>query len=278
MEIDKVKTFWNNRPCNIKHSVNDIGTKKYFDEVEQRRYFVEPHIRTFAEFDKWKGKRVLEIGCGIGTDTINFARYGAFVDAVDISEKSLNIAINRANIFQLDHKINFFLLSAEELTKNPVISKTKYDLIYSFGVLHHTPNPFLAFSEIKKLCCPETVIKIMLYNKFSIRSLEMFFEQVFNSGLGNIKKFASNNSEAQKGCPYTYVYGSREIKKVLSGFGFDCSVSIKHIFPYNIFEYIKHNYVKKWYYRYMPSFVYDFLYNCFGWHLLIDAHVRNDNV
>src|SRR5437870_2783064 len=92
VSIQEVQTYWNRRPCNILHSPKPLGTKEYFDEVEARKYFVEPHIPRFAQFEQWRGKRILEIGCGIGTDTVNFARHGAFVTAVDLSEKSLEIA------------------------------------------------------------------------------------------------------------------------------------------------------------------------------------------
>jgi len=59
-EISSVRDYWNERPCNIKHSQSEIGTRIYFDEVEKRKYFVEPHIPDFADFKKWKGKKVLE--------------------------------------------------------------------------------------------------------------------------------------------------------------------------------------------------------------------------
>ncbi|MCS6894612.1 MAG: class I SAM-dependent methyltransferase, partial [Bacteroidia bacterium] len=62
--IDNVQKYWDNRPCNIRHSPKPVGTREYFDEVEKRKYFVEPHIPRFAEFPRWKGKKVLEIGCG----------------------------------------------------------------------------------------------------------------------------------------------------------------------------------------------------------------------
>ena len=83
--IDTVKAYWDARPCNIRHSRRSVGTKEYFDEVEARKYYVEPHIPGFAQFERWRGKQVLEVGCGIGTDTINFARAGASVTAVDLS-------------------------------------------------------------------------------------------------------------------------------------------------------------------------------------------------
>jgi len=62
--IEVVSSYWDKRPCNIKHSSEKVGTKEYFDAVEKRKYFVEPHILSFAEFLKWNNKKVLEIGCG----------------------------------------------------------------------------------------------------------------------------------------------------------------------------------------------------------------------
>ncbi len=137
--IGEVQQYWDRRPCNIRHSPQPVGTRDYFDEVEARKYFVEPHIPRFAEFERWRGKKVLEIGCGIGTDTVNFARHGADVTAVDLSPNSLEIARQRVEVYGLDDRVRFFKGSAEELTS--FVPKQAYDLIYSFGVIHHTPHP-----------------------------------------------------------------------------------------------------------------------------------------
>src|SRR5579864_4174749 len=145
--IAKVNEYWNARPCNIRHSPKPVGTKEYFDEVEARKYFVEHHIPGFADFERWRGKKVLEIGCGIGTDTINFARHGAQVTAVDLTEKSLEVARQRARVFGLEDHIRFQQANAEELSR--YVQPEKYDLVYSFGVIHHTPHPERVMEELR---------------------------------------------------------------------------------------------------------------------------------
>src|ERR1035438_5733995 len=134
--IARVGEYWNARPCNIRHSPKPVGTAEYFDEVEERKYFVESHIPRFAGFAAWKGKKVLEIGCGIGTDPISFARHGAQVTAVDLTPKSLEVARERARVFGLEDQIRFFQADAERLSD--YVPVEPYDLVYSFGAIHHT--------------------------------------------------------------------------------------------------------------------------------------------
>ena len=125
--IEQVRDYWNNRPCNLRHSRSTIGTREYFDEVEARRYANEPHNYTFPEFDRWKGKRVLEIGCGIGTDAVNFARAGANYTGIDLSSESIKLAKQRFEVFGLTGE--FFEANAEEL--NDVFDPhEKFDLIH----------------------------------------------------------------------------------------------------------------------------------------------------
>ena len=147
-DINIVRQYWDNRPCNIRHSDKTVGSKEYFDEVEKRKYFVEPHIPSFAQFSAWRGKRVLEIGCGIGTDAVNFARAGAELNVVDISGQSLQLCRKRFEVYGL--KAGFYCGDAEHLSS--FLPAKKYDLIYSFGAIHHTPDPQKAIEEIKKYC------------------------------------------------------------------------------------------------------------------------------
>src|SRR5262249_55717766 len=145
--IEDVKAYWDRRPCNIGHSKRPLATKEYFDEVEARRYFVEPHIPHFAQFERWRGKKVLEVGCGIGTDAVNFARAGALYTGVELSQASLDLTKRRFELFGL--KGDFVSCNAERLSQ--FLPTNTFDLVYAFGVIHHTRNQRLATEEIRKV-------------------------------------------------------------------------------------------------------------------------------
>lgn len=255
-DIKEVKAYWDNRPCNIRHSTLEVGTKEYFDQVEQRKYFVEPHIPAFAEFTKWKDKDVLEIGCGIGTDTINFARAGARVTVIELSEESMKVAKQRAEVFGLD--INFICGNAEKITD--YINNKKFDLVYSFGVIHHTPNPSNVIKEIKKVIKPDGELRIMLYSKYSTKNF------MINLTLAQ--------PEAQANCPIAYTYTKASIESLLSEF--DIKACWKdHIFPYNIEEYKKYNYKKKFPWNIVPQSLFKVFERLLGWHYMIIAKPIN---
>jgi len=267
--IAKVSEYWNARPCNIRHSPKPLGSREYFDEVEARKYFVESHIPRFAEFERWRGKRVLEIGCGIGTDTISFARAGARVTAVDLTEKSLEVAKQRARVFGLDDRITFLQADAEKLSD--FVPVEPYDLVYSFGVIHHTPHPDLVLEQIRKYVMPETTVKIMVYNRWSWKVLWILF--IYGKGqFWKLNQLIAEYSEAQTGCPVTYSYSRTDGRRWLEEHGFRVTgVSVDHIFPYSIPQYKEYRYRKVWYFRWVPKFLFRALERAFGWHLCLTA-------
>ncbi|MDQ3799085.1 MAG: class I SAM-dependent methyltransferase [Acidobacteriota bacterium] len=272
VSIEKVQDYWNARPCNIRHSTAEIGTKEYFDQVEWRKYFVEPHIPAFAEFDRWRGKKVLEIGCGIGTDTMNFARAGAEVTAVDLSSESLKLAKKRAEVFGLSDRINFYEVNAERLSD--YIPAEKYDLVYSFGVVHHSPHPEKIIAEVRNnFVHADSTLKLMVYYRYAWK----VFWILMKEGKGtfwNLDRHIARSSEAQTGCPVTYSYTKKTIHDLL-GDGFKAEdVFVDHIFPYRIPDYVKYEYVKEWYFRYLPENVFRALERKFGWHLCVTAKVK----
>jgi 2-polyprenyl-3-methyl-5-hydroxy-6-metoxy-1,4-benzoquinol methylase len=270
--LGKVQEYWNSRPCNIRHSPKPVGTREYFDEVEARKYFVEHHIPGFAEFERWKGKKVLEIGCGIGTDTINFARNGAQVTAVDLTEKSLEVARQRAKIFGLEDRIRFVQANAEKLSD--YVQPEQYDLVYSFGVIHHTPHPERVMEEIRKFTGPGSTLKIMVYNRWSWKVLWILF--AYGAGrFWKLDRLIADYSEAQTGCPVTYSYSRTSGRRFLEEHGFTPSdVFVDHIFSYRIPDYVQYRYKQVWCFRWMPRPLFRLLERAFGWHLCLTGRPR----
>lgn len=269
--IRQVEDFWDRRPCNVRHSLRSIGTRAYFDEVEARKYFVEPHIPRFAEFERWRNKEVLEIGCGIGTDTINFARHGASVTAIDLSAKSLEIARQRVEVYGLQERIRFYQGNAEHLTK--FVPVQPYDLIYSFGVIHHTPYPERVIEQMQNYVQPGSTVKLMVYHRHSWR----VFWILVSYGKGQFWRLAelvAQNSEAQTGCPVTYTFTRQEGKNLLERYGFRVTeMWVDHIFPYRIPDYLQYRYVKVWHFRWLPYRFFHWLEARLGWHLCVTAEV-----
>jgi UDPglucose 6-dehydrogenase len=248
--LNDVYNFWNERPCNIRHSNKEIGTKEYFEEVTKRKYFVESHILEFADFNKYNNKYVLEVGCGIGTAAQSFIENGAIYSGIDLSDKSINIAKKRLDVFNLNG--NIFQENIENYEEN-----NKYDLVYSFGVLHHTPNPVIAINNCWKALKPGGEFKLMMYAKNSLKYFEI------TEGL--------DQYEAQNNVPVASVYTNDDIYELLKDFN-NIQIKQNHIFPYKIEEYKRYIYEKKDYYKSMPEDLFKCLEKNLGWHLCITCN------
>ncbi|MGE0423887.1 MAG: class I SAM-dependent methyltransferase [Reyranellaceae bacterium] len=254
VSIETIASYWNARPCNIRHSSAPVGTEQYFNAVEERKYLVEPHIPGFAEFPRWRNRKVLEIGCGIGTDAINFARHGAEYTGVELSQVSLALAQRRFAVFGLEAK--WLLCNAETLSNH--LAPESFDLVYSFGVLHHTPDPAKALREARKLIAPNGELRLMVYARDSWKDamIEASFDQ----------------PEAQSGCPLARRFRREEATDLLAASGFAVvSIEQDHIFPYVIEKYVRYEYELQPWFAAMPKEIFRALEKRFGWHLLIKA-------
>jgi ubiquinone/menaquinone biosynthesis C-methylase UbiE len=271
--IAAVQAYWDARPCNLRHSPLTPGTRAYFDQVEARKYFVEPHIPRFADFAAWAGKNVLEVGCGLGTDTVNFARAGAKVTAVDLSEASLELARKRAEIMGLSDRITFLLANAENLSG--AVPPQRFDLVYSFGVIHHSPHPEQVLREMGRYLAPGGTAKIMVYNRLSWKVLAI----VLREGHGrfwDLDRLVARSSEAQTGCPVTYTYTRRTAKALMKAAGFRVErTDVEHIFPYRIRDYVEYRYVKQMPFSLIPTPAFNWLERRLGWHLCITARAED---
>lgn len=157
----RVRSWWNARPCGIEVSRQAEGSRAFFDEVARHRYTQEAHIPEVFDFASWQGKRVLEIGCGLGTDLSRFAEAGAWCVGIDLTPRAVELsALHLAGRGLVGRFAN---ADAESLA----FRSASFDLVYAHGVLHHTPDTERAISEVHRLLRPGGTAIVMLYHKNS---------------------------------------------------------------------------------------------------------------
>jgi len=164
-EIKKdVRRYWNSQPCGTQFTKITPGSHNFFEEVTRFRYQTQPFMEELCKFKEFSGKKLLEIGCGLGTDLLQFAQNGALVTGVDLTENSVSLAKKR---FELYGQQGEFMVSDAE---NLPFAENSFDVVYSFGVLHHTPNTQKSIDEVYRVLKPQGKIVIMLYHKHSIHT------------------------------------------------------------------------------------------------------------
>lgn len=158
---EQVRAFWQEHPCGTKFADAPPGSRKFFELVEEHRYEKEWHIPSAAGFAESKGLRVLEVGCGLGTDAAQFAKAGADYTGIDLTQAAVDLAKKRFELFNL--RGTFRVADAEGLD----FPDNSFDLVYSHGVLHHTPDTAGAVREIHRVLRPGGRAVVMLYHRNS---------------------------------------------------------------------------------------------------------------
>src|SRR6266480_5733342 len=174
--ITEVKGFWDANPCQSGLS-SEENRRAYFEEIARKRYQGrEWHVPVVAGFTAFREKDVLEVGCGIATDGIEFARNGANYVGIDLTPRSIELAKERFALFGVAGR--FEVANAEEWLPFPDDS---FDHVYSFGVIHHSPVPERIVREIYRVLRPGGTLTVMLYNRSSINYyIEiMFLRKIF---------------------------------------------------------------------------------------------------
>jgi SAM-dependent methyltransferase len=158
---NRVRDFWQNNPCGSKFADAEPGSRLFYELVEQYRYEKEWHIPEAAGFDKAKNLRVLEIGCGLGTDGAQFAKAGAVYTGIDLTQAAVDLTRRRFELFNLPG--TFRVADAERLD----FPDNSFDIVYSHGVLHHTPDTPGAIREVHRVLRPGGRALVMLYHRNS---------------------------------------------------------------------------------------------------------------
>jgi SAM-dependent methyltransferase len=158
---EQVRDFWEAEPCGTKTAGAAAGTREFYAEVERERYRLEPFIPQFAEFERWAGRDVLEVGVGLGTDFVRFVRAGAHATGIDLTQAAVDAVVERLELEGLSADLR--VADAEELP----FEAASFDLAWSYGVLHHTPDTRRALGEIRRVLRPGGEARVMLYARHS---------------------------------------------------------------------------------------------------------------
>jgi ubiquinone/menaquinone biosynthesis C-methylase UbiE len=158
---ERVRAFWQEHPCGTKFADAPPGSKKFYELVEEHRYSKEWHIPAAAGFAQTNNLRVLEIGCGLGTDGAQFAKAGADYTGIDLTDAAVELSRRRFELSDL--KGTFRTADAEKLD----FPDNSFDLVYSHGVLHHTPDIERAIDEVHRVLKPGGRAVVMLYHRDS---------------------------------------------------------------------------------------------------------------
>ncbi len=172
----RARAQWSHDPCGAEYDrEHELGTREFFDAIERHRYSeYAPWMPRLMGFEEFRDARLLEIGCGMGTDLLQFARAGARCIGIDLTPRSIEITRHR---FALYGANGAFMISDGE--RLPFRSES-FDVVYSNGVLHHTPDTEGAICEVYRVLRKGGTAKVMLYHR---NSLNYWIEIILRRGL-----------------------------------------------------------------------------------------------
>jgi ubiquinone/menaquinone biosynthesis C-methylase UbiE len=162
-----VHDFWNAASCGEALYIDPSAADRY-ERQARIRYELEPCIPEFADFQNSGGKRVLEIGVGLGADHQQFAQSGANLFGIDLTEKAIEHTRSRLTSLGLQSQLS--VGDAEALP----FSDESFDLVYSWGVLHHSPDTAQAIREVHRVLVPGGTARVMIYHRWSMIGLMLW--------------------------------------------------------------------------------------------------------
>ena len=233
----RAREQWSKDPAGAAYaSKHKFGSRDFFDEVERHRYQeYAPWMPEVMGFKDFAGARLLEVGCGMGTDLLQFARGGAQVTGLDLTPRS--IEISRQHLALYNQHGDFANADCERLP----FADESFDVVYSNGVLHHTPDTAAAVSEIHRVLRPGGLARVMLYHR---GSLAYWLQLVFRYGIlkgeflrrSSIADIMSKHVEINQGGgrPLVKVYSRKEARDLFSMFN-EVRVQVEQLMPSELY-------------------------------------------
>ncbi len=209
---DAVREFWNADPCGSRY----LGEVESFAAQSRTRYALEPYIPDFAQFASARGLRVLEIGVGIGADYLEWLKAGAQATGVDLSPVSLEKARRRCEL--AGYQPDLQLADAEHLP----FSDNTFDVVYSYGVMHHSPDTAQCLREALRVLKLGGQARIMLYHHRSLTGAMLWLRYGIFRGK-SMRRIVYEHLES----PGTRTFTQSEVRSLMTGFE---DVAIRQVF------------------------------------------------
>lgn len=210
----QVQAHWEQETCGTRYG-ESASRKDYFDEISRARYELEPQILDLAEFARGRNQRVLEIGVGSGSDFECWVLNGAVATGVDLTDSAISLTRERLQLNHIDSEAYDLRVADAE---NLPFDNDQFDIVYSWGVLHHTPDTQRAFQEAWRVLKPGGTLKAMVYHTPSWSGWMLWFQHAFLKGrpFRSVRSVVFDHLES----PGTKVYTIGEARQLLTGIGF----------------------------------------------------------
>ena len=211
---EAVRDHWERETCGTRYGTSD-ERKRYFEQIEESRYRMEHYIPEFARFEEGRGRGVLEIGVGAGTDFSRWVACEAIATGVDLTEAAIGLTREHLEALDLDATAaDLRVADAEQLP----FDDGQFDIVYSWGVLHHSPDTEAAFREVQRVLRPGGVFRGMIYHVPSWTGFAVWLMQSLLRGrpFRSVRRSLFEHLES----PGTKAYSLTEARGLVEGAGF----------------------------------------------------------
>lgn len=195
--IEQVREYWNRHIHDLEITTHPVGSRGFFDDLDQYHFEKLHHLLRLVQFDGYRGRSVLEVGCGAGVDLARFARGGATVTGVDLSPSAIELA--RANFGQQGLSGDLRVADGEHLP----FPEASFDLVFAHGVVQYTADPRRLVDEVHRVVKPGGEAVFQVYNRVS--------------WLNALSKLMKVDLE-HEGAPVLLKFSAGEFRLLLAGF------------------------------------------------------------
>ncbi len=196
---EAIRRYWDEQIHDVRMSHHPIGSLAFFDDLDRYRFEKLCYLPELVDFGAYHGRRLLEVGCGIGTDLVRFAKGGALCTGIDLAERSIELARANCALHGMAAAVDLRVADGTALP----FPDDSFDVVYGHGVLQYSANPVRVVAECRRVLTPGGAAIFMVYNRIS-----------WLNALAKVTKVELEHEDA----PVLRKYSIREFRDLLSDF------------------------------------------------------------